>query len=56
MTNETTNGTGNNRLPDRADQPEPLLTDEAEKLIRHVLETPIETDEDLTELGETYNE
>lgn len=53
MTNQTNNGTGNKSLPDR---PETTLTDEAERLIKHVFETPLETDEQLTELGEIYTD
>lgn len=50
--NHENNGTGGKLPPDQPEQ----LTEEAEKLIRHALETPIDTDEDLTELGEIYDE
>lgn len=53
MNDENTNGTGNEKLPD---QPETLLTAEAERLLRHIRETPIETDDDLIELERIYNE
>ncbi len=33
-----------------------LLTEEAEKLIRYVLETPLKTDEQLSELGKVYDD
>lgn len=56
MSSEQTNGTGNNSLPDRPDQPETLLTDEAVRLLKHIRETPIETDEDLTDLGKIFND
>lgn len=56
MSGEKNNGTGNNSLPDRPNQPETLLTDEAEQLIKHVREMPIETDEDLSDLGKIYTD
>lgn len=56
MNNEQTNGTGNDLLPDRPDEPETLIIAEAQRLIKHIIETPIETDEQLSELGKIYTD
>lgn len=53
MNQKTNNEMDNDKLPG---EPETLLTEEAERLLRHIQKTPIESDDDLIELGRIYNE
>ncbi|MDQ3323653.1 MAG: hypothetical protein M3525_14645 [Acidobacteriota bacterium] len=49
------NGNGQSTGKTESEQTE-LLTEEAEKLIRHVFDVPLETDKDLAALGEIYTD